>query len=154
MTKNSHVVLKNENKMAGLALANEVIVLRMVWRWWSTGIRTNGQEKETPHMLGQWYTHIKGYPGASTVRNPPNNAEDPGSVPGLGRSHGEGNGNPLQYSCLGNPMKREAQWATAHGVSNVRQDLVIKERHIYQTWFMMEVSSQRMRKRLLFSPPQ
>ena len=43
------------------------------------------------------------------------NAEDPGSIPGLGRSLGEGNGNPLQYSCLGNPMDRGAWGATVHG---------------------------------------
>ena len=42
---------------------------------------------------------------------------DPGSIPGLGRSPGEGNGNPLQYSCLGNPMDRGTWWATVHGVS-------------------------------------
>ena len=42
------------------------------------------------------------------VKNPPTNAEDTGSVPGLGRSPGEGNGNPLQYSCLENLMDREA----------------------------------------------
>ena len=40
-----------------------------------------------------------------------------GSIPGLGRSPGEGNGNPLQYSCLGNPRDRGAWWATVHGVS-------------------------------------
>ena len=40
-----------------------------------------------------------------------------GSIPALGRSPGEGNGNPLQYSCLGNPMDREARWATVHGVA-------------------------------------
>ena len=47
------------------------------------------------------------------------NTEDPGSIPRLGRSPGEGNGNPLQYSCLGNPMDRGAwQWqATVHGVA-------------------------------------
>ena len=44
-------------------------------------------------------------------------AEDPGSIPGLGRSPGEGNGNPLQYSCLGNPMDRGAWWATIHWVA-------------------------------------
>ena len=42
---------------------------------------------------------------------------DVGSIPGLGRSSGEGNGNPLQYSCLENPMDRGAWWATVHGVS-------------------------------------
>ena len=42
---------------------------------------------------------------------------DGGSIPGSGRSPGKGNGNPLQYSCLENPMDREAWWATVHGVS-------------------------------------
>ena len=48
-----------------------------------------------------------GFPGGSVVKNPPANAGDVGSIPGSGRSLGEENGNPLQYSCLGNPMKRE-----------------------------------------------
>ena len=42
---------------------------------------------------------------------------DPGLTPGLGRSSGEGNGNPLQYSCLENPMDREGWWATVHGIT-------------------------------------
>ena len=45
-------------------------------------------------------------------------AGDPDSIPGLGRSPGEGNGNPLQYSCLENPMDRGAWWAAVHGVTN------------------------------------
>ena len=48
------------------------------------------------------------------VKNLPANAGDSGSVPGLGRSPREGSGNPLQYSCLGNPMDRGAWWATVH----------------------------------------
>ena len=51
------------------------------------------------------------------VKNPPANAEDSDSIPGLGRSSGEGNGNSLQYSCLGNPLDREAWWATVHGIT-------------------------------------
>ena len=54
------------------------------------------------------------------VKNPPSNAGDAGVsglMSGLGRSPGEGNENPLQYSCLGNPMDRGAWWATVHGVS-------------------------------------
>ena len=47
------------------------------------------------------------------------NAGDLGSIPGLGRSPGEGNGNPLQYSCLQNPMDRGAWWATAQGVAEL-----------------------------------
>ena len=58
-----------------------------------------------------------GFPGGSVVKSLPANAGDTGSVPGLGRSHGEGNGNLHQYSCLGNPMKREAWWATVQGVT-------------------------------------
>ena len=53
-----------------------------------------------------------GFPGGSVVKSLPTSAGDLGSVPGLGRSPGEGNGNPLQYSNLGNPMDRGAWWAT------------------------------------------
>ena len=51
------------------------------------------------------------------AKNPPTNAEDVGSIPGLRRPPGEGNGNSLQYSCLGNPMDRGAWQATVHGVA-------------------------------------
>jgi len=63
------------------------------------------------------------------VKNPPANARDTGdadSVPRLGRSPGEGNGNPVQYSCLENPMDRGAWWAIVHGVAGVRHDLETK----------------------------
>ena len=58
-----------------------------------------------------------GFPGGSEVKVSVCNMGDPGSIPGLGRSPGEGNGNPLQNSCLENPMDREAWWATVHGVA-------------------------------------
>ena len=58
-----------------------------------------------------------GFPGGSAIKNLPANAGDLGLIPGLGRSAGEGNGNPLQYSCLVNPMDRGASWATVHGVT-------------------------------------
>ena len=51
-----------------------------------------------------------GFPGGSAVKNPPANVRGVGSIPGSGRSPGEGNGSPLQYSCLGNPMDRGAWW--------------------------------------------
>ena len=60
---------------------------------------------------------LNGFPGGSVVKNPPTNSGDAGLIPGLGRSPGEGNGNPLQYSCLGNPMDRGAWWATVPGVT-------------------------------------
>ena len=49
------------------------------------------------------------FPGGSTDKEFVYNAGDPGSIPGLGRSPGEGNGSPLQYSCLENPMDRGAR---------------------------------------------
>ena len=59
----------------------------------------------------------------SSKKNPPANAGDVGSVPELGRSPGEGNGNPLQYSCLGKPMVRGAWRATVHGVTKSQTQL-------------------------------
>ena len=56
----------------------------------------------------------KDFPGGSDSIVPVCNAADLGSFPGLGRSPGEGNGTPLQYSCLGNPMDRGAWWARVH----------------------------------------
>ena len=56
-----------------------------------------------------------GFPGGTVVKNPPANAGDSGSIPGSGRSPREGNGNPLQYSCLENPMDRGAWLVTGHG---------------------------------------
>ena len=62
----------------------------------------------------------------SVVKNPPANAGakgDSGSIPGLGRSPGGGNGNPLQYSCLENPMDRGAWWTVVHGVAKSQVQL-------------------------------
>ena len=71
-------------------------------------------------FLGFWcvtlvYNHstlLMGFPGGSAVKNLPANTGDWGSIPGSGRYPGEGNGNSLQYSCLGNPLDRGAWWAT------------------------------------------
>ena len=57
------------------------------------------------------------------VKNLPVNAEDEGSIPGSGISPGEGNGNPLQYSCLENPMDRGAWQATVHGLAQSQKQL-------------------------------
>ena len=58
-----------------------------------------------------------GFLGGSTVKNLPANAGDAGSIPGSGKSPGEGNDNPLQYSCLENPMDRGAWQAKVYGVA-------------------------------------
>ena len=57
----------------------------------------------------------QGFPGGTVVKTMSATAGDKGLIPGLGRSPGERNGNPLQYSCLENPMYRGAWWATVHG---------------------------------------
>ena len=62
-------------------------------------------------------------PGGIIVKNLPASAGDAGLIPGLGRSPGEGNDNPLQYSQLGNPMDRGAWWPTVHGVTSIRTRL-------------------------------
>ena len=66
---------------------------------------------------------MMGFPGgALVVKNPTANAgdiRDSSLIPRLGRSPGEGHGNPLQHSCLENPMDRGAWWATVHGVAKL-----------------------------------
>ena len=76
----------------------------------------------SPHSRQIWATFV-----AQLVKNPPANSEDLGSIPGSERSPGEGNGNPLQYACLGNPTDRGAWWATVHGGhKTVRHELATK----------------------------
>ena len=58
-----------------------------------------------------------GFPGGSDGKESACSAGDPGSIPGLGRSPGEGNGNPMQYSCLENPMDGGTWQTTVHGVA-------------------------------------
>ena len=65
----------------------------------------------------------QGFPAGSAVTESACHAGDTGSIPGLGRSPGEGNGDPLQSSCLGNPMDRGAWWAAVHGVAESRTQL-------------------------------
>ena len=64
-----------------------------------------------------YFCRSQGFPGGSEVKASACNVGDLGSIPGLRRSPGEGNGNPLQYSCLANPMDRGAWWATLHRVA-------------------------------------
>ena len=64
------------------------------------------------------------------VKHPPasvGDAGEMGSTPELGRSPGEENGNPLQYTCLGNPMDRGAWWVTVQGLARVEHDVVTKQ---------------------------
>ena len=79
----------------------------------SPGAATNIQSSQKINLLAV----------AQTVKHLAYNAGDLGLIPGSGRSSGEGNGNPLQHSCLENPMDRGAWWATVHGVAKHRTQL-------------------------------
>ena len=79
-----------------------------------------------PYIVDEDRTSL-GFPGSAVVKNPPAKAGDLGLISGLGRSPGSGNGNPLQYSCLGNPMDRGSWQATVHGVTRVGHNLVTQQ---------------------------
>ena len=79
-------------------------------------------------MLKLKLQYLGHFPHSSVSKESACNAGDPGSIPGLGKSSGEGNGNPLWYFCLENPMDRRAWQATVHGVakSRTRQHAYVK----------------------------
>ena len=78
---------------------------------------------------------VEGFPDGSDCKESACKAEDLGSILGYGRSPGEGNGNPLQYSCLENPMDRGAWWATIHGATNSWTQL--SDFHSLSSWKIM-----------------
>ena len=97
-----------------------------VQRWvkWETGWDTHEipftQSKSTCTLNTDTWISRTGFPAGMVVKNPPVNAgdaRDAGWIPGSGRSPGDGNGNPLQYSYLENSMDRGAWWVTVHGVT-------------------------------------
>ena len=100
-----------------MATHSSILAWKIPWteepgKLWSMGpqrVRHNLMTKPSP------YLHE--LPGGSDSKESACCAGDPGSIPGLGRSPGEGNGNPLQCSCLENPMNGGAWWATVHGVT-------------------------------------
>ena len=70
---------------------------------------------------------LSSFPGSAEVKASACNVGDLGSIPGSGRASGEGNGNPLQYSYLGNPMDRGSWRATVKGVANFEHSLATEE---------------------------
>ena len=81
-------------------------------------VRRRGSKNESNYGI-----YSKVFPGSTVVKKLPANSgdsKDTGLIPGLGRDPGEGNGNPLQYSCLENPMDRGAWQAAEHGVAKSR----------------------------------
>ena len=104
----------------------------VMWRW-STLTRKQYAEMWKSSWvagLGWFSSWIKlGFPGSLVGKESACSAGDPCSILGLGRSPGEGNGNPLKYSCLESPIDRETWWAIVHGISRVGQDLTTKPHH-------------------------
>ena len=88
---------------------------------------SGGPIRGSKRQMESWglVLELLGFPYGSAVKNPPANAGDMGPIPGRGRSPGGGNGNPLQCSCLENPMDREA-WRP-WGRKRVRPDLETKQ---------------------------
>ena len=89
--------------------------------------------KDIDNIFDQGATLNKGLPGGSVDKESFCNAGDLGVIPGWGRSPGEGNDNPLQYSCLENPMDRGVRWATVHGVTKSWTRLT-EHAHAYILW--------------------
>ena len=83
----------------------------------------------SPALAGGFFT-TGGFPGGSGSKASAYNVGDPGSIPGSGRSPGEGNGNPLQYSCLENPMSRGAWRATCTGSQSAGHELATEHVHM------------------------
>ena len=93
----------------------------------------------------------RAFPGGSEVKVPVCSAGDLGVIPGSGRFPGEGNGNPLQYSCLENPMDRGARWATVHGVAKSRtlvSDFTFTYVYMYIRYKILERKKQKREKRI------
>ena len=87
--------------------------------------RLNAVSQWPPAVLYSKF-QSRGCQSGSVVKNPPAGTGDMGLILGFGRSPGEGNGNPLQYPCLGNPMDRGAWKDTVHGVARVRHSVTTK----------------------------
>ena len=80
-----------------------------------------------------------GFPGGSNCKESARNVGDPGLIPGLGRSPGEGNGNPLQYSCMENSMDRRAWQATVHEVIKSQTGTSSFHFHTGKTKFLLDI---------------
>ena len=127
-----------------------VLIVPENQQWWGTfhhvrqleGCREEGLDwfllyNKNLAGLCPWVLEVRGFPGGSVVKNPPTNERDlgdMGSVPGLGRYPGEGNGDPLQYPCLGSPMERGAWWATIHGLQSDMTEHMLTHRLDRTDW--------------------
>ena len=94
------------------------------WRLWGGSTVCTRMTRRLCFWIYKRVMKFVGFSGGSVVKNPPANAGDSGSIPGSGRSPGEGHGNPLRCSCLVNPVDRVAWWAIVSGSQRVMHDWV------------------------------
>ena len=104
-----NLLFSERGKTGITCLIMELVTHRVVW---------------TQYLVGLVAQSVKNHPMQETTCR--DAGRDAVLIPGLVRSPGEGNGNPLQFSCLENSMNRGSWWATVHGVARVRHDLVTK----------------------------
>ena len=96
-----------------MATHSSILARRILWTGEPGGLWSMGSQR-----VGHDWAHST---DGSVVKNPPANAGDANSIPGSGRSPGEGNGKPFHYSCLGNPMDRKVWWAIVGVTTQTRQ---------------------------------
>ena len=99
-------------------------------------------------MRSSFHLLEQGFPGGSDGKPSACSVRDPGSIPGSGRSSGEGNGNPLQDLCLKNPVDREAWYAAVHGITKNQtrlSDFTFTQSKGYQTFFFKGLDSKHFR---------
>ena len=107
-----------------------------------------------PLPISGWYSSSGTFQVALVLKNPLFNAEDirdMGSIPGSGRSPGGGHDNPLQYSCLENPMDRGAWWATIHGVT--KSQTLLKRLRLHSTHLLVSLGLPSSRLSFLSPAP-
>ena len=108
--------------------------------WWRNSTQLLALRIWASFWCSNWHgtylvplSHRRGFPGGSDSKESACNAADPGSIPGSGRSPGEGHSNPLQYSCLENPMDKGVWQATVHGMERVGHNWATEQQHISMT---------------------
>ena len=113
-----------------MATHSGILAWRIPWTEETGGLQSTGSQEldTTEHQHQSTQMRIlslftRGFPGSSDGKVSAYNVGDLGSIPGSGRSPGEGNENTLQYSCLENPMDQGAWWARVHGVAKSQTQL-------------------------------
>ena len=117
-------VLQHHSSKASILQHSAFFTVQLSHPYMTTGKTSLDQKTSVGKVMSLLFNMLSrlvhSFPGGSEGKASACNAGDPGSIPGLGRSPGEGKGNPLQYSCLENPMDRGAWQATVHGVTKSR----------------------------------